>query len=145
MRGVSLKLGVHQLEVLPMGILGIGMGHIHGCLLGRDSLISGLITAEMFVLHSVSIVQKSFEKLPQKLLLCSKLITEQVRRNRGWGVGGRQPPMQVMHGLSCGTPELASPNTRPENIVAPTPWNYLGTQGWTLRSGWRAAFLCLSV
>ncbi|MEJ1278465.1 CD82 antigen [Cricetulus griseus] len=32
----------------------------------------------MFVLHSVSIVQKSFEKLPQKLLLCSKLITEQI-------------------------------------------------------------------
>lgn len=68
-------------------------------------MISSQVTTELFVLHSVSIIQNSSEKLPQELLLCYRLVTEQVRRK--WGVG--QPPMQVMHDLSSGTLELSLP------------------------------------
>lgn len=42
----------------------------------EETLISGQVTAELFVLYSVSIIQNSPEKLPQELLLCSRLLTE---------------------------------------------------------------------
>lgn len=48
-----------------------------------------------------------------------------------------QLPMQVMHGLSCATLELTSPNTGPESTMVPKSLlsqNYLGMQGWSLRS-----------
>lgn len=92
-------------------------------------MISGQVTAELFVLHSVSIVQNSSEKLPQELLLCSRLVTEQVRRK--WGVG--QPPMQVMHDLACETLELSLPALDQKALWFLHPWspqNYSGTRIW---------------
>jgi hypothetical protein len=92
-------------------------------------VISGQVTAELFVLHSVSIVQNSSEKLPQELLLCSRLVTEQVRRK--WGVG--QPPMQVMHDLACETLELSLPALDQKALWFLHPWspqNYSGTRIW---------------
>lgn len=68
-----------------LGILGTGMGCECTVSLERDSVTSGQVRAELFVLHSVSIVQNSSEKLPQEVLLCSSLVTEKVRRK--WGLG----------------------------------------------------------
>lgn len=110
---------------MPLGMLGIRMGNT------RQLLISGLVTAEVFALHRVSIVQNSSEKPPQKLLLCSKRIPEQVRRKPGRAAtyAGHAWPLQWNPGT-----RISQHRTRKH--CGPYTSERLGTQGRTLSSGW---------
>lgn len=116
-----------------LGILGTGMGCECTVSLERDSVTSGQVRAELFVLHSVSIVQNSSEKLPQEVLLCSSLVTEKVRRK--WGLGSHL----CRSCMACPVEpwNSVSQHWTTEHLL-PTPYSpeiYSGTQVWALGSG----------